>query len=379
MIKVCNFAAENKSIFHKKGYKKMKKLVYALTMVAAIACMATSCEKENNEPKDTTKTDSIPVDSTVTPTEAIEFAEGYVSFYGTQYSETNNHLLVLYTDMTTDDEGYFNSKGSALQLDLYTTDEELVAGKYTLSNDETYPAGTFSAEYSAWVDIDDAGEQTYYGIQAGTVNIALADDIYTIDINLTDSLGNERVAHYEGALEIYDERENPYDYEPTTPTTITIDAPADSIEAANYGDYYGDGVDNLALYIWDDNAAVELSLYVANGVTALPVGEYKFADDYSEMSLEAGQLYWGMFPVGSYAATEEAYYWLNDGTLTVSETDGVYTIEGTLKSYYGSEISVNYTGAVTLEVYDDADEAPAAKTKALRHTQNAKRIIKAHK
>lgn len=122
----------------------MKKLVYALTMVAAIACMATSCDKDNNDPKDTTKTDSIPVDSTVTPTEAIEFAEGYVLFYGTQYSETNNHVLVLYTDMTTDDEGYFNSKGYALQLDLYTTDEELVAGKYTLSNDETYPAGTFS-------------------------------------------------------------------------------------------------------------------------------------------------------------------------------------------------------------------------------------------
>ena len=79
MVKVCNFAAENKSIFHKKGYKKMKKLVYALTMVAAIACMATSCEKENNEPKDTTKTYSIPVDSTVTPTEAIEFLSNNVN------------------------------------------------------------------------------------------------------------------------------------------------------------------------------------------------------------------------------------------------------------------------------------------------------------
>ncbi len=359
----------------------MKKLVYTLTMVVAIACMATSCDKDkdNNDPKDTTKNDSIPVDSTVTPAEAIEFAEGYVSFYGTQYSETNNHMLVLYTDMTMDDDGYFNSKGYALQLDLYTTDEELVAGKYTLSDDEAYPAGTFSAEYSAWVDVDDAGEQTDYGIQAGTVNIALAGDIYTIDINLTDSLGNERVAHYEGALEIYDERENPYDYEPTTPTTITVNAPADSIEATNYGDYYDNGTDNLVLDIWDDNTTVSLSLYVANGATALPVGEYKFANDYSEMSLEAGSLYWGMFIVGSYAATEEDYYWLNDGTLTVSEADGVYTIVGTLKSYYGSEISVNYKGAVTLEVYDDADEAPAAKAKALRHTQNAKRIIKAHK
>lgn len=354
----------------------MKKLVYALTMVAAIACMATSCDKDKNEPNDTTKNDSIPV---VTPVDTIEFVGGYISFYGTDYSETNNHLLVLYTDMDSDDDGYFASEGYALQLDLYTTDEELVAGKYTLSTDETYPAGTFSAKYSAWYDIDDAGEQTLYGIQAGAVNIAIDGDIYTIDINLTDSLGNERVARYEGALEIYDERDNPYEYEPTTPTTITINAPADSIEAYNYGDYYGDGVDNLAIYVWDDNTVVSLSLYVANGTTALPVGEYKFADDYSEMSLEPGQLYWSYFPLGCYAATDEAYYWLTDGTLTVSKADDVYTISGTLKSYYGSKISIIYKGAVTLEVYDDADEAPAAKAKALRHTHNAKRIIKAHK
>ncbi len=352
----------------------MKKLFYCLAAVALVAGLA-SCDKKDKEKNEG-------VTPTTTDTTEVEFIEGYATFYGTDYSEANKFELVLYTDMTTDSEGYFNSKGSAVQIDLYTNGGEtedgeikLVAGTYTLSADEDYPAGTFSTNYSTWCEVDDAGEQTGYGIKEGTVVIALSGDVYDIKINLVDSLGNTRIGTYNGALEIYER----YDYEPTTPTTITIDAPADSIEAANYGDYYGDGVDNLALYIWDDNAAVELSLYVANGVTALPVGEYKFADDYSEMSLEAGQLYWGMFTVGSYAATEEAYYWLNDGTLTVSEADGVYTIEGTLKSHYGSEISVNYTGAVTLEVYDDADEAPAAKAKALRHTHNAKRIIKAHK
>ncbi len=365
----------------------MKKLIYTLAMVAAVAGL-TSCDKDkNDEPKNDESKETTPVDTVIPiPVDTIEFVGGYIDFYGTQYSETNNHYLLLYTDMTTDDDGYFNSKGNAVQLDLYTTDEELAAGKYTLSDDETYPAGTFSAEYSAWVDIDDAGETTLYGIQAGTVNIAIANDIYTIDINLTDSLGNERIARYVGELEIYDERENPYEYEPTTSTNITVNAPADSIEAYNWGDYYDFGTDNLAIYIWDDNTTVSLSLYVANGATTLPVGTYNFADDYSEMSLEAGELYYGLFPLGSYAysATEDAYYWLKDGTLSVSETNGIYTIAGTLKSYYGSEISINYTGKVTLEVYDDEDEeveeASAVKAKALRHTHhNAKRIIKAHK
>lgn len=351
-----------------------KKLVYALTMVAAVACIATSCKKD----KDTEPTQ--PDDSPVVPVVAdtASFFGGYIEFYGTDYSEANNYSLVLYTDMTTDDDGYFNSKGSAVQIDLYTEDTVLTAGKYTLSAG-TYEAGTFDVEYTIWVEIDDNGNQTPYGIQDGTVELAIADDIYTININLTDSLGNARVGQYVGTLDIYDERLNPYDYEPTTPVEITINAPADSIEAANYGDFYEIGMDNINITLWDDDNSVVLSLNVETGATTLPTGAYTVANDYSAMTLNAGYLYYGMFTVGSYAGNDEAIYWITDGKLDVSETDGIYTISGALKSYYGSTININYTGAITLEVYGEAEGAPAAKAKAVRHTHNVKRTIKTHK
>ena len=60
--------------------------MYALTLVAAVA-LATSCEKEKEPGNEN------PVDN------AIQFVDGYISFYGTDYSETNNFNIVLYTDM----------------------------------------------------------------------------------------------------------------------------------------------------------------------------------------------------------------------------------------------------------------------------------------
>ncbi len=327
----------------------MKKLFYCLAAVALVAGLA-SCDKKENE---------------ATTTE-VEFVEGYATFNGTDYSEANNFELVLYTDMTTDSEGYFNSKGSAVQIDLYTNGGEtedgeikLVAGTYTLSADEDYPAGTFSTNYSTWCEVDDAGEQTGYGIKEGTVVIALSGDVYDIKINLVDSLGNTRIGTYNGAIEIDDGRTDFYANEPTDVESITVNAPADSIMAYDFGVYEGDVTRNLDITIWDANTTVTLSLYIDSAKHELVAGDYTFAEDYSDMTLVPGYAYWGFIPVNSYVATDDVYFYLEDGTLNVTlGKDSVYTISGTLKSHYGSEISVNYTGKIAIEEYsyDDDDD-----------------------
>ena len=342
----------------------MKKIMYALTLVAAVA-LATSCEKEKEPGNEN------PVDN------AIQFVDGYISFYGTDYSETNNFNIVLYTDMTTDEDGYFNSKGQAVQLDLYTTDTVLVSGKYTLST-ETYEAGTFDSEYTAWYEIDDEGNQTTLGIKDGVVELSINNDVYTINISLTDSLDSVHVGKFVGALEIYDERENPYAYEPTTPTALTIAAPADSIEVKNYGDYMETGTDNLSITLWDDNYSVVLSLFVESGATELPVGTYTFATDYSAMTIEPGEWFY-FFPVGSYAGNDEVMFWLVDGSVEVAKTDDVYTISGELKSYYGTTIKVNYTGAVTVLTAETESEAPAAKVARKANVRSAAKPLKLRK
>ena len=338
--------------------------MYALTLVAAVA-LATSCEKEKEPGNEN------PVDN------AIQFVDGYISFYGTDYSETNNFNIVLYTDMTTDEEGYFNSKGQAVQLDLYTTDTVLVSGKYTLST-ETYEAGTFDSEYTAWYEIDDEGNQTTLGIKDGVVELSINNDVYTINISLTDSLDSVHVGKFVGALEIYDEREDPYAYEPKTPTALTIAAPADSIEVENYGDYMETGTDNLSITLWDDNYSVVLSLFVESGATELPVGTYTFATDYSAMSaIEPGEWFY-FFPVGSYAGNDENIYWLVDGNIVVAKAGDEYTISGELKSYYGTTVKVSYTGAVTVLAAETESEAPAAKV-ARKAVSSAAKPLKLRK
>lgn len=356
------------SLIHKTITKKMKKLVYALSLVAAVAVLATSCKK----------------DETVTPEEkpatGVVFVDGYASFYGTDYTETNNFSVVLYTDMTYDEEGYFTSKGSAVQLDIFTPDTVLAAGTYTYSRD-TYEAGTFDGgDYTKWYEFDDNGDQTAYGIQSGTVTLAVNNGVYTIDIQLTDSLGNARTGKFEGELGIYDERENPYEYEPTTPTELTIAAPADSIDILNYGDIYETGTDNMTLLLWDDNAAVSLELFTEAGATSLPTGTYTFAEDGSAMTLLPGELAYGLFPSGSYASTEDAVYWLSEGELNINKTDDDYTITGTLKSHFGSTITINYTGKADVQIYDEGEEseaAPAAKTVRRHIGKQNMRAIKA--
>lgn len=338
--------------------------MYALTLVAAVA-LATSCEKEKEPGNEN------PVDN------AIQFVDGYISFYGTDYSETNNFNIVLYTDMTTDEDGYFNSKGQAVQLDLYTTDTVLVSGKYTLST-ETYEAGTFDSEYTAWYEIDDEGNQTILGIKDGVVELSINNDVYTINISLTDSLDSVHVGKFVGALEIYDEREDPYAYEPTTPTALTIAAPADSIEVENYGDYMETGTDNLSITLWDDNYSVVLSLFVESGATKLPVGTYTFATDYSAMTIEPGEWFY-FFPVGSYAGNDENIYWLVDGNIVVAKAGDEYTISGELKSYYGTTVKVSYTGAVTVLTAETESEAPAAKVARKANVRSAAKPLKLRK
>ena len=226
--------------------------------------------------------------------------------------------------------------------------------------------------------VDDEGNQTTLGIKDGVVELSINNDVYTINISLTDSLDSVHVGKFVGALEIYDEREDPYAYEPKTPTALTIAAPADSIEVENYGDYMETGTDNLSITLWDDNYSVVLSLFVESGATELPVGTYTFATDYSAMSVEPGELFYGFFPVGSYAGNDEVMFWLVDGNIVVAKSGDEYAISGELKSYYGTTVKVSYTGAVTVLVAETESEAPAAKV-ARKAVRSAAKPLKLRK
>ena len=138
------------------------------------------------------------------------------------------------------------------------------------------------------------------------------------------------------------------------------------------------GTDNLSITLWDDNYSVVLSLFVESGATELPVGTYTFATDYSAMSVEPGELFYSLFPVGSYAGNDEVMFWLVDGNIVVAKAGDEYTISGELKSYYGTTVKVSYTGAVTVVVSESSSEAPAAKV-ARKAVRSAAKPLKLRK
>ena len=72
-------------------------------------------------------------------------------------------------------------------------------------------------------------------------------------------------------------------------------------------------------------------------------------------------------------------FWLVDGNIVVAKTDDVYTISGELKSYYGTTIKVNYTGAVTVVVSESSSEAPAAKVARKANVRSAAKPLKLRK
>ena len=397
----------------------MKKKFFAIIAMLAVIFGFASCDKKDKE--EIIESNPLKEETTTKLTTInVEFEESYTWFYGTDHghgTRTNNFILYFQADdiIFEDEYGHFSSRNIYIAISLYNDRKEtgyfideyyitdkvpsLDEGVYTLSADEDYPAGSFSVV--EWIDADDYEDEDSvitHNLKEGIVVIKANRDIYDIKINIVDSLGNTLIGTYNGKLDVYDRREDPF-YgdsfygEQTQIHEFTLENREEIrnsyIEVYNYGErYYSEGVDSLVIkipssYIRGIFGNISLSIYVPNGIDTLPVGEYKFLNSYSDGTtfekeelhiLESGELYYDKSQQlvrgqihGSYAILHYGgLYWLTDGILNISKTkddiygDRCYTISGTLISHYGSKINVNYSGLIlySKEYYDpeDSDE-----------------------
>lgn len=321
--------------------------------VMSLLVFAASCKKE--------KPDNPQTDSLI-------FTNAIAGYYGTEYSEAYNYYTVLATEMEVDSNGYYASAGEAVTIDFFSADSVLAEGTYTLSAG-TYAADTFDVEYTKWYEINDAGEETEFGIKSGSVTVSKSGEQYVFTVNLVDSLDQVRTGYYRGALLVEDQTsgggngDENYAGEPQTPTEVTLTIPTDSIAASNYGDYYESGTDNIYLEMWDaNNNYIALELFTAKGATTLPVGTFNFATTYAANTILPGSLFWGIFPSGSFVSVGENLFWLEGGSVTIDLTGSTYTVTVAVTSHYGSTINATYTGTVQLEMVDGSTEpAPAKK------------------
>ena len=156
-------------------------------------------------------------------------------------------------------------------------------------------------------------------------------------------------------LEGPSEEEIYYQLEPTTP--VTVDMTATAAMAYAYGNYYNQNSSNFGVMFANAaNQRLMLDISAANGETTLPAGTYTVANPTDITAIAAGQMLAGnamlfaQYKAGTYAALSDTEaLWITDGSLNVQVANGVYTITGTLTSYYGSTVNVSYTGALEFQ------------------------------
>ena len=133
-------------------------------------------------------------------------------------------------------------------------------------------------------------------------------------------------------------------------------------EAYNYYDYYGEGAENIVIYLYNDEESEEyaqIDLLVAEGTgegdNVLKAGTYPMSLNFDVPSALYGDADDEGNPIGCwvFGATAAEEYPLADGKVEISVKDKVYTIKMT--SIDGSAekdaitIEVNYTGAIVVE------------------------------
>ena len=155
------------------------------------------------------------------PTTDFEMVEAEFVYFA-DYSSTDgqNFMVNLYSDMTWEENaetgGYVpTSEGNYFSLDVYTASASSFVGTYTFDANDTYMAGTFGSEYSAWVNVSAAGVETALTLTAGTITITSngAGLGYTVVYSLTDQNSTVHTGTYSlGAdvIGIYDQDGNDY-------------------------------------------------------------------------------------------------------------------------------------------------------------------------
>ena len=166
----------------------------------------------------------------------FDMAEAEFVYFASYSSEDGqNFYTSLYSDMTWGEDaetGYSvpTSEGNYMYLDAYAATTTSFVGTYTFDADDTYAAGTFSAGYSGWVNVDASGVETDLALTAGTVTITNNGAGYTVVYSVTDENSTVHTGTYafdSSVFGIYDEDGNDYS------ATIVDDATAIShVEAS---------------------------------------------------------------------------------------------------------------------------------------------------
>ncbi|MCQ2383439.1 MAG: hypothetical protein MJZ96_00970 [Paludibacteraceae bacterium] len=303
----------------------MKKL-FSMVFVA-LAMILVSC-KEPNTPSEPT-------------TETLEMDVYYLEWYGDYYQNgTTNFVLQLMEDINT-------YSGTFIAIDFCKEGHALTPeGTYTAST--THEAGHFFiGDGNMGSNIGEMEDSWLVGdmepLEEGTLTVTKQSvGVYKCVLTYKNK---EYVAIAQGMAN------GAFPSEPIDPVTVSFSGTQAS------GSYYGAtsvGTNEYMVSLGLTNNFVAMIDFFTEGNSSpelLPAGTYTFASNGTAGTMmqgffKSGNLYPSIiYHVTSTQAVDQGFY-LKEGTLAVTYSDGTYTINGTVVSACGSQLTIDFTGSI---------------------------------
>ena len=304
---------------------------------------------------------------------AITFAAAVLSaeYYGTAYSDYYNYFVSL-SDIGFDEDGYALPNATYFQVDLYSTveagsgDLRIPDGVYTFDANDTFEAGTFSAEYSKLVITNEMGDGDIIYFVGGTMTVTSEGIVLVVECEN----GQKYRAVYEGEPVV--EGEPPLS---NLEDDYSVNSDNGFFYGESWGDYFGIGKQDYLVSIYADGETFSgdcFMLEILNDNPAGITGTYKPIPYDAAMSGDVVEdcyligLYedydGDLFPIGSWLLsilsneiTFERAAPLEMGDMVITQEDGIYTFTFNGFDDAGNKITASVKGtAVILD--EDGEE-----------------------
>lgn len=290
-------------------------------------------------------------------------------FYGDWLGLGNDNFYLVLSDIGLDEFGSKKPNGTYLTIDLYSPTVENqdnpipATGEYTAdSSDEEY---SINGGYTFYCQTDANGDYAIENlyVSGGTLTLSRKDLIYTLDAVFEMEDGQILHCRYEGPMYLpsYEEENDKLPL-----LDEDINTAFKNASATNNGNKYGPYNVSIVFSDMEYNSDGKLlppgNVFKAELMTSLTdgridSGEYKADPDGENLpfTFTTGLIldFYGIeLPTGTYVQNYDeegkikGYGFIDDGTITVTDTGSTYEISLDLKMQGGHTLKASYSGEI---------------------------------
>lgn len=288
------------------------------------------------------------------------------TYYGSQFGVNGEHNWYTWISDKEFADGYTQLGGTYYLFDIFgpapedSSNPRPPAGTYTLGQAGATAEMTFTPDYSKGLSSTADGEAIFdANVSDGILNISYEGDNMHIDATLTLADGTTHHVTYSGPGTYSDDSD---DSDDPSGGGLTEDLDIDARTAvASYAADDGGGVMEITIQLTDMDVDAEGYVTPPGSILTIDAvmpydeegniatGEYTMSTDLSAYTVYPGELFWGLFPMGTYVTNypdAETYVegYLTEGTMEISGNSDNLTIECNFATADGVSVTASYTG-----------------------------------